>query len=149
MAAALPSSHRAAPAGRRPRGFSLVEIGVTLAVVALVATLAVPSYLEQLARSRRPEAMAALQQLQWAQERHRQDHGRYAERLDQLKGAVSRRSPNGHYRLEMTGHGPEAYDATAHAEASQARDRACPMLTLHVQGAITRREPDGRCWSGG
>lgn len=147
MAAALPSSHPAAPTLRRPRGFSLVEIGVALAVGALLATLAVPAYLEQLARSRRPEALAALQQLQWAQERHRQDHGRYAERLDQLRGAVSPRSANGHYRLEMTGQGPQAYDATARAEASQARDRACQTLTLHVQGALTRREPDGPCWS--
>ena len=127
------------------RGFSLVEIAVVLAVSALLALLAVPGYLDQLARSRRSDATAALQRLQWAQQRHHQAHGRYAERLAELRG-VGARSEGGHYRLELLSLGHDGYAAMAHAEPSQARDRDCPALTLQVDGAITQRRPSAACW---
>ena len=49
-----PSSLRAA------RGFSLVELVVTMLVLAILASIAWPSYREHVARSRRAELMAAL-----------------------------------------------------------------------------------------
>lgn len=128
----------------RPRGFSLVELCVTLAVCGVLATIALPSFLDQLARSRRADATSSLQRLQWTQERYRRDHGRYAERLDQLGGTGH--STEGHYRLELRANGPDGYEALAWAEPSQLRDRACPVLGLQVRGEISHYQPGSACW---
>jgi type IV pilus assembly protein PilE len=129
------------------RGFTLVEIGVVLGMTAVLATLAMPSWLDQLARSRRVEATAALQQVQRAQERYRETHGRYAGRLDELPGAPGNDNPDSHYRVELHSLGPDGYRARAIALAGQVRDRACTELGLRVQGFISQREPERGCWS--
>lgn len=132
--------------GPTTRGFTLIEVGVVLAVTALLTTLAAPTWMDQVVRSRRVDATVALQNLQWAQERHRAAHGHYAERLDQLRGAGASRSEAGHYSVELRSLGPDAYDAVALAVAGQSRDRACGTLTLRVNGAISQREPSAACW---
>lgn len=135
---------------RSPRsrhGLSLVEVAITLAVIGVLGAAAMPTFLEQLARSRRVDATAALQRLQWGQERFRRVHGRYAERLDQLVGSTSARSAAGHYRIELRSGGPDSYEAVALAEPSQALDRECPVLSLQVNGALSQFRPNGRCWN--
>jgi type IV pilus assembly protein PilE len=135
------------PAPRtRARGFTLIEASVVLAVSVLLASVALPSFSDQLVRSRRVDATAALQKLQWAQERHRERHGRYAERLDELRGAPAGRSEQGHYIVELRSLGPDAYEAVAHAQAQQARDTDCRALTLQVRGVLSQREPQAKCW---
>lgn len=129
------------------RGFTLVETCVALAVVAVLSGVALPSYLEQLARGRRVDATSALQSLQRHQESYRREHGRYAERLDQLGASGAARSPAGHYRLELRSAGPDGYQALALAEPSQARDPECQAFSLLVRGAITETQPRGRCWA--
>lgn len=138
--------HLRPAAGRLVRGLTLVEVGVVLSISALLTTLAAPSWIDQLTRSRRVDATAALQRLQLAQERHRQAHGHYAERLEQLGAAAVDRSEAGHYRVELRSHGPDAYDAVAQAQAFQARDQACATITLRVKGLISQRDPTERCW---
>lgn len=128
------------------RGFTLVETCVALSVAAVLAGVAVPSYLDTLAHGRRVDATSALQSLQRHQERFRRDHGRYAERLDQLGASGAARSLGGHYRLELRSLGPDSYQALAVAEPSQARDLECQVFSLLVRGAITQTQPSGRCW---
>ena len=141
------SSPAAPPSRRRTtRGFTLIEVGVVLAVSALLATLALPSWMDQIVRSRRVDATVALQRLQWAQERHRQAHGRYAERLDELRVVQAGRTEGGYYSVELRSFGPDAYDAVARAEDSQVRDKDCRALVLRVQGVISQREPQAGCW---
>lgn len=45
---------------RHPRGFTLIELMITVAVVAILTALALPSYREYLRKSRRAEAQAFL-----------------------------------------------------------------------------------------
>jgi len=69
------------------RGISLVEVVVVLALLSVFASMALPTWQQQLAKARRAEAIAALTALQSAQEAYRAHHGSYALQLAALRVA--------------------------------------------------------------
>ncbi|MDE2615032.1 MAG: type IV pilin protein [Burkholderiales bacterium] len=127
------------------RGFTLVEIVVVLALAALLAGAALPSYRSQLQRAARADAVDALTRVQAAQELFRAAHGLYADRLAAL--AVPERSPQGRYRIALAPTGVEAYRASAYAIDAQSDDRDCAQITLDVDVGFARSGPDARCWN--
>lgn len=64
--------------GRRSRGFTLIELMVTVAVVAILAAVAMPSYSAYVKRSKVPAAFDALSSLATRMEQRYQDSGSYA-----------------------------------------------------------------------
>jgi type IV pilus assembly protein PilE len=58
-------------------GFSLLELLVAIAILAVLASVALPTYAEYVARSRRFEARAALLEAAHWMERWRTERGRY------------------------------------------------------------------------
>jgi len=137
---------RACPAGRC-RGFTLVEVLATCALVGIVAGIAVPSYRDQQTRGRRADAVAALSQLQAAEERYRANNGLYSADFGALQVAAT--SPEGWYALRITLDGGDHYHASANAVAgkAQAGDAACPQLVLDVAVGFAEIGPDRRCWN--
>ncbi len=130
---------------RRRAGFTLVELAVALAALALLAGLALPTWRAQQLRAARLDGVDALTRLQAAQERHRQQHGLYAPDLDALPGAP-RHSVQGHYRLALALDGPDGYTARAIAQGRQAADGDCPALTLQVVQGFATQGPAAPCW---
>lgn len=63
-------------------GFSLVELMIALVVVAILATIAYPSYQNYVQRSRRADGQAALMGLAAAMERHYNQNMSYAGAAD-------------------------------------------------------------------
>ena len=61
----------------RNKGFTLIELLVTLAIVGILAIIAIPSFTEQVAKSRRSEAIKGLGDLLLRQERWRSNHTTY------------------------------------------------------------------------
>jgi type IV pilus assembly protein PilE len=59
------------------RGFTLVELMIAVAIVAILAAIALPSYREQIAKSRRADAQAVLLQASQFMERWYTEHNRY------------------------------------------------------------------------
>ena len=62
---------------RKLKGFTLVEVMIVVAIVAILAAIALPSYQKSVSKGRRTDAMAALQGLAQAMERHYMTTGAY------------------------------------------------------------------------
>ena len=61
----------------KKRGFSLIELLVVVALIAIITTVALPSYQNSVAKSRRAEAAAVLLEAAQALERYYSVNGRY------------------------------------------------------------------------
>ncbi len=134
---------------REAGGFTLVEVLTVCAVAGVLAAVAWPSFQAQWRQAQRSDGVAALQQLQQAQEQYRAHHGLYADTLAPLQGVPQGRSAQGHYSLRLQRTEGEAYVAQAEAlpDSPQAGDSACRMLTLHVNQGFAQRGPSSRCWN--
>jgi len=62
---------------QRIRGFTLIELMIVVAVVAILAAVALPSYQESVARGNRAEARAVLLRAAQWMERHYSENNRY------------------------------------------------------------------------
>lgn len=62
----------------RPRGFTLIELMVTIAIVGILASVALPAYTAYVQRSRVPPALDALSTVATRLEQRYQDTGNYA-----------------------------------------------------------------------
>ncbi len=128
-------------------GFTLIELMITVAVVAILASIAYPSYQAQLRTSRRADAQASLMELQNFMERFFTENNCY-----QNKGAdgscsnsgdnsdpvlpftVSPRSGTAYYNLSISAATPTTYTlrATPVGGGPQANDG---MLEIDHTGA--------------
>lgn len=136
-------------ASSRHAGWTLVELVIGLAVLALLASLAVPSYLAQIRQLRRADAIGALLRLQQAQERWRATQPSYATTLASNGLNLPTLSPGGHYQLATAtdpASAASSYQVSAIAQGSQARDQSCRYLRIDVQGGVIRHQsgPDAR-----
>ena len=59
------------------RGFTLIEVMITVAIIAILASIALPSYQDSVRKARRAEARAALMQLMQQEERYYSLHTTY------------------------------------------------------------------------
>jgi len=127
------------------KGFSLIELLIALAIVAILAAITVPSFSGLVARSRRSDAMAALLDVQLAQERWRALNFSYAPSLSEL-GWASADSPEGYYQLRVTGADDSGYRVTARPVGVQQSD-SCGVFAVDEQGpAYSGGFADERCW---
>lgn len=63
---------------RRHRGFTLIEVMITVAVIAILSAIAYPSYLSQIAKGRRAECRSGIMQSMQQQERYFTQYNTYA-----------------------------------------------------------------------
>ena len=62
---------------RRENGFTLIELVITIAIVAILASVALPAYNDSVAKARRSDAQGALMGFANAMERHFTTNGTY------------------------------------------------------------------------
>jgi type IV pilus assembly protein PilE len=134
------------PTSSNTRGFTLIECAVVCAMVAILASVAVPSYRSQQLRAQRLDAIEALSRLQNAQEQHRNTHGVYATDLQALRSMLNV-SQQGHYTVALSAQSGESYRATANAAGAQTQDSRCLAITLDVKLGFAQTGPTPDCWN--
>ncbi|MBV8034561.1 type II secretion system protein [Roseateles sp.] len=71
----------------RPRGFTLIELIVVMAIVALLASIAAPRYFASLNKSKETALLQSLTTMRDAIDQYAADKGRYPESLRELAAA--------------------------------------------------------------
>jgi len=129
------------------KGFSLIELLVTIAILGILATIAIGNYSSYIRNSRRTDGINTLLSISFAEERYRSSHAQYGT-LAQVWGGVTT-SSEGHYNLAISNVSATGYTATATAQGSQANDSSngtsCTTLSLAVSNGTITKTPTA-CW---
>ena len=131
--------------GCRGAGFTLLYVLIAVSIVAILASLALPSFRDALQRGRRVDAVTSLLGVQIAQERWRANHTTYAD-LDELGWTDS--SIEGYYQLRLEQATAGSFLATAEplSDGPQQGD-ACGIYALDQRGPVLATDyADGACW---
>ena len=120
----------------KTRGFTLIELLVVIAIVGILAAIAIPSFNEQVAKSRRAEAMRGLGDIQLRQERWRANNTSYGTYANLGSPAVD------NYTLTITGITATGYTVTATRAGRQAGDR-CGNFVLTVANTVATKSLSG------
>jgi type IV pilus assembly protein PilE len=121
----------------KTKGFSLIELMIVIVIVSILATIAIPSYNEQVAKSRRAEAMRGLGDLQLRQERWRSNHTTYGTYVELGSPTVD------NYTLTVTGVSGLGYTLTATRTARQTGDRCGNFIMTVASGVATKSLASG------
>ena len=136
------------------RGFTLVEMMVTITVMAILAALVVPSYQVQIRKSRRTEARTALLDAAAREEQFYATHNNYSiTGADLGYAALPLDVGSKYYNLSaactVVNKVCVDFTLTATAINTQAKDKECATLTLTqtgVQGATGGATAE-TCWN--
>lgn len=118
------------------KGFSLIEMLVVVALVAILAGIAYPMYTQHIIKVRRTEAQTTLLSLAAHMERYFTEHNSY-------EGAtIPQDIQQNFYRLAIKTANAHTYQLSATPIGSQTNDSQCGILSLSQSG---QKDPQP-CW---
>ncbi len=129
-------------------GFTLIELMIVVVVIGILAAIAFPTYRDQVRKTRRTEAKAALQEAMNRQERLYTTQNSYTNDMTDLGYAADPfTTEEGWYTVDAVACGAGLGDCvslTATAQGDQDDDQ-CENFTLNSRGARTV-SGSGDCW---
>ena len=121
-------------------GFTLVELMITVAIIGIIASIALPSYLEQVRKTRRTNAQSDLVELASFMERYYTENFTYVGAALPFTESPKQGSSKFYDLTPVTT--ALAYTLTATVKGAQTADR-CGDLAITNTGA---RTPASNCW---
>jgi type IV pilus assembly protein PilE len=154
---------------RTQKGFTLIELVVTMVIAAILAAIAIPAYSNYVRKSHRTDAKSALLDLASLEERYFSTQNSYSSNWSDLgygasaANGASIASPNGYYTLSpptvvtataptsTTPGTPATYSFTATATGNQLKDTTCKTYTVTSAGSRTAQDASSTdttssCW---
>jgi len=140
---------------KRRGGFTLIELMITVAIIAILSAIAMPSYLDYVRKGKRADARAQIQAASIAQEKYRLNNATYANTTAAIATACGTAtvgcacpSEQGNYCLAApTVVSGSTYTLTANATStSQLADTGCTAITYRVNGTTISYGPSPSCW---
>ena len=123
---------------QRRAGFTLIELMIVVAVIAILAAIAYPSYLQQVIKSRRSSGAACMMEMAQFMERY------YTTRMTyegaSLPSPSCRDEHAAHYTIGLVADPtPAAFTLTATpvSGSSQAKDSLCETMSIDQTGRKT------------
>lgn len=134
---------------KKTHGITLIELLISVAIVAILAGIAYPSYMQHVLTSHRTEAMTTLVRLANLEESFYLDNNQYGS-LFQLgltaSASASYTTDNGYYTVSIATPTTATYALTATASGTQTSDTECATFSLAQDG--TKTSSNGtNCWN--
>ncbi|MFT6900732.1 MAG: type IV pilus assembly protein PilE [Colwellia sp.] len=127
------------------KGFTLLELMISVAVVGIIASVAYPSYIDNISRANRSEGQRELLRLASLQEQYFTDHREYATDMTKLGASADPYiTDSGFYSIDASVVGV-TYTLTASARERQATNDS-PCLTLSVTDTGKKSATSTNCW---
>ena len=135
------------------RGFTLIEVMVTVAILGILAAVAYPSYVQYVAKSGRSEGIVALVDFANRQEQYFNDQRQYATNMKAFGYTTNYMdTENSYYRLTINRPNTTSMTITATARGIQSsRDSDCAKFTINHLGLKQAFNANGvettaECW---
>lgn len=134
---------------KHAKGFTLLELLVTVAIIGILAAIAIPSYSNYMQKSRRASAQAHLMDIAQRQQQYLLDARAYATSLSQL-GISTPNDVSPYYNpitinAVNTPGSPPSFTVTAQPKADQVGDK-CGTLSIDNLGTKTASTGAAGCW---
>lgn len=132
-------------------GFTLIELMIVVAVLAILVSIVVPMYRDYVVRSNRADAIIALTELANLQEKHYSNELAYTTTLSELGYPAT--TANDFYSLNIATDSTVDYTIVATPLGQQFQDDpACRRLSLNSFGERAARDSGGNdtsreCWN--
>lgn len=138
---------------KQVQGFTIIEVLVTLVIVAIVAAFAIPSYQSYIEKSRRADAFGCLLETAQRQENYFYQNSTYTTSLANLGIAANTCGNDGYYTLAIaagpSGNIATSFLLTATRAGVQVSDANCGDLTLNSAGVKGNKNATlaaNKCW---